>query len=260
LNSLQCFNLFISIIAIKQDKQTWRLGESDSASSAIVSAWTEYQKYRSSGLLHSVPFTTIAEYLNLLKALSIEVHASGLGKRVMLYCAGTASCSFFSCSNRIINALFQSAAVSDFYLPSSVQSTHKIQSGDIADADGHLHLSLPNTPKILKWIRSDWAPDAFLVSFKLETNDSILFSKAAGAVQKYGVHAVVANTLDARYREVFLISPTSGTSCGSSMLPVPEELSFIQAERISRPADGTELEFSLINRLSSMHDKFIQNV
>jgi hypothetical protein len=37
----------------------------------------------------------------------------------------------------------------------------------------------------------DWAPDAFVVSFKLETDERLLLTKAANALELYGVHAVV---------------------------------------------------------------------
>ena len=40
-----------------------------------------------------------------------------------------------------------------------------------------------------------WAPRAFVVSFKLETDANILVKKAAGAIANYGVHLVVANLL-----------------------------------------------------------------
>jgi phosphopantothenate-cysteine ligase len=48
-------------------------------------------------------------------------------------------------------------------------------------------------------VRHDWAPQAFLVSFKLETDPSILLDKARGAIRAYGVNAVVANELHSRY-------------------------------------------------------------
>lgn len=52
------------------------------------------------------------------------------------------------------------------------QAVHKIQS-----ADGPLALNLSKVPKMLGVLRSAWAPGAFVVSFKLETDESILLTK-----------------------------------------------------------------------------------
>jgi hypothetical protein len=41
----------------------------------------------------------------------------------------------------------------------------------------------------------EWAPDAFVVSFKLETDEDLLIPKAVGALNTYGVHAVVRFSL-----------------------------------------------------------------
>lgn len=40
-------------------------------------------------------------------------------------------------------------------------------------------------------LRQDWAPTAFIVSFKLETDDALLRLKAETALRRYRVHAVV---------------------------------------------------------------------
>jgi phosphopantothenoylcysteine synthetase/decarboxylase len=85
------------------------------------------------------------------------------------------------------------AAVSDFYVPWGQLPEHKIQS-----ADGALTLTLTNVPKCLGLLRQQWAPGAFFVSFKLETDEAILHRKAREAIAKYGVHAVVANLLQTR--------------------------------------------------------------
>ena len=69
-----------------------------------------------------------------------------------------------------------------------------------------LELRLKNTPKMLGLIRDKWgASNAMIVSFKLETNENILLAKAAGAIQKYDVDAVVANVLETRYEEVHVV-------------------------------------------------------
>jgi len=60
---------------------------------------------------------------------------------------------------------------------------------------------------MLSYVRYEWAPNALVVPFKLETDASILVKKAAGAIASYGVHMVVANVLKTRYQEIRLVFP-----------------------------------------------------
>jgi phosphopantothenate-cysteine ligase len=107
------------------------------------------------------------------------------------------------------------AAVSDFYLPYADMAEHKIQSGSgAAGAEEGLTLRLKPVPKALSALRHIWAPNAFIVSFKLETDPHLLLSKAAGAITKYGVHAVVANQLEQRYRQLHIVSPAAIADLG----------------------------------------------
>lgn len=76
--------------------------------------------------------------------------------------------------------IYLAAAVSDFYVPASEMETHKIQSGD---HDG-LVLNLRNVPKCMGLLRKTWAPEAFVVSFKLETDPDMLVKKAVRAIEK----------------------------------------------------------------------------
>jgi phosphopantothenate---cysteine ligase (ATP) len=85
------------------------------------------------------------------------------------------------------------AAVSDFYIAWSQLPEHKIQS-----SGGALNLTLTNVPKCLGLLRDEWAPDAFHVSFKLETDEHLLHQKAQGAIVRYRVHCVIANMLQTR--------------------------------------------------------------
>jgi len=100
-------------------------------------------------------------------------------------------------------AVVLAAAVSDFYVPHDEMHEHKIQSR----AGEGLTLALRNVPKMLSYVRYEWAPNALVVSFKLETDASILIKKAAGAIASYGVHMVVANVLKTRYQEIRLVFP-----------------------------------------------------
>lgn len=77
--------------------------------------------------------------------------------------------------------LYLAAAVSDFFVPPSEMEEHKIQSG--AHSDG-LHLHLKTVPKCLTLVRREWAPQSFVVSFKLETDPDMLLKKAYAAIDK----------------------------------------------------------------------------
>lgn len=135
----------------------------------------EHQRYK--GALLKVPFTTLSEYLHLLRAACIAL--APLERRVLLYLA---------------------AAVSDFYVPSSQMATHKIQS-----VDGPLHLQLQLVPKVLQPLVCFWIPKAFVVSFKLETDSDLLIPKARAALQRYGHKVVIANELMTRKHRVFIV-------------------------------------------------------
>lgn len=67
------------------------------------------------------------------------------------------------------------------------QSFHKISSS------GPPTISLQLVPKILAPLVSLWVPEAFVISFKLETDESLLISKARNALNKYK-HNVSNNT------------------------------------------------------------------
>ncbi|XP_031492093.1 phosphopantothenate--cysteine ligase 1-like isoform X1 [Nymphaea colorata] len=129
------------------------------------------------GLLLKLPFTTIFEYLQILRIVATSMDS--LGPRGMFYLA---------------------AAVSDFYVPWMSMVEHKIQS-----SSGHLNVSLAPVPKMLSVLRNEWAPRAFCISFKLETDTEILLEKAEMALNKYKMHAVVANELLTRKEQVIVL-------------------------------------------------------
>ncbi|XP_017885355.1 uncharacterized protein C4B3.18 isoform X2 [Ceratina calcarata] len=106
--------------------------------------------------LLQITFTTLSEYLWLLRA----------------------ACQTLACMKEQA-ILYLAAAVSDFYIPSNELSVHKISSSTAPTISLHL------VPKILAPLVSLWVPEAFVVSFKLETDESLLISKARGALNKY---------------------------------------------------------------------------
>ncbi|KAJ2714768.1 Phosphopantothenate--cysteine ligase cab2 [Coemansia spiralis] len=161
--------------------------QSDSSSNGGISVKPEYAarvlrdlvRYeRHKAQLLQVTFTTLADYLFLLREISLLLAPTGA--RSMLYLA---------------------AAVSDFFIPSHSMAEHKIQSGG-----GDLTLHMNQVPKILSPLVKNWAPACFVVSFKLETDPALLAPKAKHALEKYGHHVVVANLLHTRKWQVWLVT------------------------------------------------------
>ena len=147
-----------------------------------------------------LPFTTITEYLWVLKTIAINMRP--LGSSAMFYLA---------------------AAVSDFFVPKHRLAEHKIQSGDpsITWNEGNekeigtmknqtgnkLIVDLDPVPKFLKNLVDRWAPHGIIVSFKLETDPSLLISKSRQALRRYSHHLVIGNLLSTRKWEVVFVAP-----------------------------------------------------
>lgn len=72
-----------------------------------------------------------------------------------------------------------------------------------------LTLKLCQVPKLLGPLRKDWAPQAFIVSFKLETDLEQLIPKAQLSLSSYHQHVVIANLLNLRQRQVTFVSESS---------------------------------------------------
>ncbi|KAK3782990.1 hypothetical protein RRG08_058049 [Elysia crispata] len=170
----------------------------------------QYHLYHDSGMLCQVDFTTLDEYLLLLRAACEALRH--FDKSALVYLA---------------------AAVSDFYIPAAQLPEHKIQS-----SNGKLQLSLEMTPKLLKPLVKDWVPNAFTVSFKLETDPEIMIAKAKGALETYKHQMVIANLLHTRRKEVVMIS----SDLEERVLLTDDDLDA-----------GKEIEEPLIARLVAIH-------
>ncbi len=130
--------------------------------------------------------------------------------------------------------LYLAAAVSDFYIPKSELPEHKIQSSKTG-----LELKLKPVPKCLGRIRSEWCPEAFIVSFKLETDIGILNLKCRSSLENYKQDVVVGNILDDRKNSV-------------SVMTANKEVKVISL----RPG-VEEIEELIIECLVGLHTEFI---
>ena len=164
------------------------------------------------GALLCETFVSVHEYLWLFRDTIQAVRP--FGPRALIYCA---------------------AAVSDFFLLPSAMSEHKIQSSGAG-----LSLCLDPVPKCLASACSQWAPEAYLVSFKLETDEKLLESKVRRAFQS-GQQMVVGNPLQS-YKDFVTIFTRSDPD---TLVPLP----------IARPQDQ-EIEALLIPELIKFHQKF----
>jgi len=178
----------------------------------LAKALREHQSAVADKRLVLIPFVTLSDYLWLLRTACEAIRP--LGK------AGAA---------------YLCAAVSDFYIPDAAMAEHKIQS-----REGPLHLELPQTPKCLGLIHERWSPEAFCISFKLETDLAILFDKARASIRKYGMHVVVANELHTRNQKVVLVT-------------------LEKLVDVEKP-ESEELEVPLITSLVSLHADYIASV
>lgn len=64
-------------------------------------------------------------------------------------------------------------------------------------------------PKLLGPLRKEWAPQAFIVSFKLETDSDQLVPKAQLSLSTYHQHVVIANLLSLKQRQVIFVTEDS---------------------------------------------------
>lgn len=175
----------------------------------------KYRAAQSSNLLLLVPFTTVNQYLYTLK--SVLTILQRIGSRALFYLA---------------------AAVSDFFLPSSRMPTHKIQ----AQPSGKLVVDLEQVPKFLRRLVDSWAPLAMIVSFKLETDSSILIKKANQALLRYQHLLVIGNLLQTRKSEVVFVTPDG-----------KEDWVRLTPEQV---AQGVEIESLIIPMVVTAHDGY----
>lgn len=136
-----------------------------------------YEKY-SNNIVY-IDYYDVETYLELYEYISKKV--SIFGKRSIIFLA---------------------AAVSDFYIPKEKISEDKIQSNG-----EELTIKLFPIKKEINKIKTEWSPNSFLISFKLETDKDILFQKATKAIIKTKSDLIVANLLQTRYKVVYFVTP-----------------------------------------------------
>eukprot|EP00922_Rhytidocystis_sp_ex-Travisia-forbesii_P025257 GHVS01037078.1.p1 GENE.GHVS01037078.1~~GHVS01037078.1.p1 ORF type:complete len:360 (-),score=60.48 GHVS01037078.1:147-1226(-) len=146
--------------------------DNNTTGDVFIRAIEDYQKHRDN--LFVLSYTSLSDYLHCFRMLALECDRLGH------------LCLFVCC-----------AAVSDFFIPSKLMAQHKIQSRQ----GSSIMLELQTVPKMLGLLR-EACQSAMLVSFKLETDDVILESKAKASLQAYHMDYVVGNLLQTRYSQL----------------------------------------------------------
>ncbi|KKZ60442.1 hypothetical protein EMCG_00728 [[Emmonsia] crescens] len=189
----------------------------------------QYRYAKQNQLLLLIPFVTVTEYLYELRSLATTMRP--LGANALFYLA---------------------AAVSDFFIPRDRMVEHKIQSSNEVTppssqpAHGHsvipadriytgfndpqpptrgkkLIVDLDPVPKFLHSLVDGWAPQgSMIVSFKLETDPSLLISKAEQALQRYSHHLVIGNLLSTRKWEVVFVGRGPDGKISEHWLRIPK--------------------------------------
>ncbi|KAF3931739.1 hypothetical protein ABW19_dt0208929 [Dactylella cylindrospora] len=198
-HSTNCFLDYLSESSSVDSKKTSIVAKEKFASE-MISVLRKYNHAKRENLLLLLPFTTITSYLFLLREIATKM--TPLGGDALFYLA---------------------AAVSDFFVPTERMSEHKIQSGEFDKKEnGELELKprapgsvkkliidLDPVPKFLKRLVESWAPEGMIVSFKLETDSSLLLTKCRLALNRYGHHLVIGNLLQTRKYEVVFVDQKS---------------------------------------------------
>ena len=98
-------------------------------------------------------------------------------------------------------------------------------------------------PKFLHPLVKFWAPSAYVVSFKLETDPSKLVSKSRRALECYGHKLVIANELANRTERVLLVDNSASKE--------------INLHEFNPPIK--EIETAIVEELVKRHNLFLQN-
>lgn len=244
----------------------------------------KYNAAKKQNLLLMLPFVTITDYLHELRAVAQLMRP--LGPNGLLYLA---------------------AAVSDFFVPEDRMAEHKIQSTDATDMlkqkqqgpttitkeertpqqqedeafdnfdsspavprSKRLIVDLDPVPKFLKNLVDGWAPEGMIVSFKLETDPSILVHKAKYSLERYQHHLVIGNLLSTRKWEVVFVAPgqddrwirvpfSRRKKTTTSSAEEPPENQPLDPETLPEGEPEMEIEGLIIPAVEALHAKHIES-
>lgn len=244
------FNCFLDFMTFDNDG---RVIVGDEYQKQMAGVLQQYQRVKQENTLLLLAFTSVNEYLWELRELAKLLRP--LGADAVLYLA---------------------AAVSDFFIPAEKMVEHKIQSSEDFnphDADEgkvqsaarmngqNLSISMDPVPKFLKNLVDEWAPEAMIISFKLETDPELLSTKAHYALKKYSHNLVIGNLLNTRKWEVLLVSADGADQW--IRVPLERRSKSITAGRegaladVSKSEPAVEIESLIVPAVASLHSEHI---
>ncbi|PQK15173.1 hypothetical protein BB8028_0005g06870 [Beauveria bassiana] len=248
----------------------------------------EYKRARTSNMLLMLPFVTIGDYLHELRGIARLMRP--LGPLGLLYLAAAVS-DFFVPPERMSEHKIQSTDAAKALQDRQQQQQQQQQQGkgdgnsgsnsgnspgdeDVEAFDNfdaprvprskRLVVDLDPVPKFLENLVDGWAPEGMIVSYKLETDPSILVHKARASLERYQHHLVIGNLLTTRKWEVVFVSPRRadrwlrvgrrrGGGWGAEAEGRP-----LRAEELPRDEEPEEeIEGLIIPAVAELHDAHI---
>lgn len=211
-----------------EDPSTSSIVVRDEYQSSMRDVLRKYRHAKDDNLLLVLPFTTVTEYMFELRALAHIMKP--LGANALFYLAAAVS-DFFIPRDRMVEHKIQSSEIPAHLTSRTTSATtasaasasaeDTIQDDDVytgynedaaAEEQDHrskkLIIDLDPVPKFLHRLVDGWAPEgSYIVSFKLETDPSLLVYKARTSLQRYAHHLVIGNLLSTRKWEVVFVTP-----------------------------------------------------
>lgn len=178
----------------------------------MLTVLRKYQSAKNKNLLLTLPFTTVNDYLYVLREISQLMRP--LGPSGLLYLAAAVS-DFFVPPERMVEHKIQSTNATDKLAGPVVETKRNEEEETFDNFDSspavprskRLIIDLDPVPKFLKNLVDGWAPEGMIVSFKLETDPNILVHKAKYSLDRYQHHLVIGNLLSTRKWEVVFVAP-----------------------------------------------------
>ncbi|BES94997.1 DNA / pantothenate metabolism flavoprotein [Nesidiocoris tenuis] len=204
---------FLDCLKVEADG---RISVIDDVAPTLRPVLDEYNKVKERDDLLRVSFISLSDYLWLLRE-AVQI-LNGHRSKALIYLA---------------------AAVSDFYVPDEFLALHKLQS-----SEGAPDLKLELVPKILAPLVKQWAPEAFTISFKLETDPTILKEKCRRALNTYRHRLVVGNILQTRRNVVYIVTADEDYAIETTDVEIN---------------NGVEIERKLVADLVVRHEKFMKD-
>jgi phosphopantothenate-cysteine ligase len=231
----------------------------------MLAVLRKYNAAKDRGLLLTIPFVTITDYLHELRAIASLMRP--LGPSGLLYLAAAVS-DFFVPPDRMAEHKIQSTTATDRLQAADEEAFDNFDSSPAVPRSKRLVVDLDPVPKFLKNLVDGWAPNQMIVSFKLETDPAILVHKARYSLDRYQHHLVVGNLLTTRKWEVVFVSPgrpdkwvrvpavaTHPSSSGS----VPAEDKPLDPATLPEGDPDVEIESLIIPAVEELHDHHISS-